>query len=96
LLAHAGFDPRHAIRFWESRHEPSERTAECTPRRASEAIAHEKWEKEAMPMRWMGSTHPYNVVRVDKLKDELRRWETKRAEARESLLRERERQESNE
>lgn len=47
-------------------------------------------------MRWMGSTHPYNVVRVDKLREELRRWETKRVEARESLLREREQQERSE
>ncbi len=36
----------------------------------------------AVPMRWMGTTHPYNVVRVGKLRDELKRWERKREEAR--------------
>ena len=36
-------------------------------------------------MRWMGSTHPYNVTRVEKLKEELRRWDRKREEARKGL-----------
>lgn len=35
-----------------------------------------------MPMRWVGSSHPMNVVRVERLKDELRRWELQREAAR--------------
>lgn len=84
LLAHAGFDPRHAVRFWEERQE-TERTAECTPARASQHAVNEKWESESLPMRWMGSTHPMNVVRVESLKEELRRWERQRQAAKRVL-----------
>jgi hypothetical protein len=77
LLAHAGFDARHAVRFWESRQE-TERTAECTPGRASNIIERREWERTSLPMRWMGSSHPMSVVRVARLKEELRRWEIQR------------------
>ena len=36
-------------------------------------------------MRWIGSTHPMNVVRVESLKEELRRWERQRHTARQVL-----------
>ena len=80
LLAHAGFDPRDAVRFWEGRHE-TERTAECTPGRAVDVVRDREWERTSLPMRWMGSSHPMNVVRVERLKDELRRWELQREAA---------------
>lgn len=86
LLAHAGFDPRHAVRFWEERNEQNERTAECTPKHATETIASERQWEQSVPMRWMGSTHPYNVTRVEKLKEELRRWDRKREEARKKVV----------
>ena len=69
------------MRFWEGRQE-TERNAECTPGRAVDMAAHAEWERTSLPMRWMGSTHPMNVVRVERLKDELRRWEIQREAAR--------------
>lgn len=33
-------------------------------------------------MRWVGQSHPMNVVRVERLKEELRRWELQREAAR--------------
>ncbi|KIP07669.1 hypothetical protein PHLGIDRAFT_23967 [Phlebiopsis gigantea 11061_1 CR5-6] len=80
LLAHAGFDPRNAVRFWEGRHE-TERTAECSPGRAGDVVRDREWERTSLPMRWMGASHPMNVVRVERLKDELRRWELQREAA---------------
>lgn len=32
-------------------------------------------------MPWTGSTHPINHVRVERLKEELKRWERKRQQA---------------
>ncbi|CCM02219.1 uncharacterized protein FIBRA_04299 [Fibroporia radiculosa] len=76
LLAHAGFDPHHALQFWEGRQETPQ-TAECSP-----AYAEAKHD-ETLQHRWVSSTHPVNVVRVQKLKEELDRWETARSKARE-------------
>ena len=78
LLAHAGFDPRHALRFWEERSE-TEQTAECTPSKAKAKAAH------TYQMRWMGSAHPLNEVRVTKLREEFERWEKERQKARKQL-----------
>lgn len=75
------------MRFWEDRQE-TERTAECTPARASQHVqTNEQWEQStaSLPMRWMGSTHPMNVVRVESLKEELRRWDRQREAARRVL-----------
>lgn len=66
--------------FWEGRQE-TERTAECTPGRAVDMAEHREWERTSLPMRWMGSSHPMNVVRVERLKEELRRWELQREAA---------------
>lgn len=90
LLAHAGFDPRAAVRFWEDRQE-TERTAECSPKRAQDVVARAEWERTSLPMRWMGSTHPMNVVRVERLKAELHEWEIQREAARLRLRQQQER-----
>lgn len=79
ILAHAGFDPREAARFWEARHD-TPKTAECSPARA-EADAVEA-QGLSLPRRWMGETHPVHEVRVTKLKAELERWEAERVAAR--------------
>lgn len=85
LLAHAGFDPRHAVRFWEGRQE-SPQAAECSHAHAADASRG----AESLPRRWMGETHPMNVVRVQKLKEELQRWEVARQAARKVRIGERE------
>ncbi|KAI0049805.1 hypothetical protein FA95DRAFT_1677283 [Auriscalpium vulgare] len=73
LLAYAGFDPRLAMAFWEHRAMvPS--TAECTP---GSAIKQEK-DKSTVAMKIMGSGHPINEVRIEKLRDELARWRRER------------------
>ncbi|KAI0078822.1 hypothetical protein K474DRAFT_1660004 [Panus rudis PR-1116 ss-1] len=83
LLAHAGFDPRHAVKFWEDRKE-TEQTAECSPAAAAKARYDD--DHAGKVMRWMGSdTHPINVQRVAKLKEELERWERVRQQMREKL-----------
>lgn len=71
LLAHAGFDARVAIQFWESR-QKDPKAAEC-------AVTHAEQPKDPnLARRIMGSTHPFHDIRVDKLKDELVRWELER------------------
>ena len=87
LLAHAGFDPRHAVRFWEGRQE-CERTAECSPKKAVQKAEDQEWLKESTPMRWVGSSHPINIVRTDRLKEELQRWEEQREKTRRRLQQE--------
>ncbi|OCH94358.1 hypothetical protein OBBRIDRAFT_789265 [Obba rivulosa] len=87
LLAHAGFDPRHAVHFWEERSgRELARTIECTPATA------ERWLSEPdsaqLVRRWMGETHPMSVTRVEQLKRELERWERERMAAREGWLQE--------
>lgn len=72
LLAHAGFDPRHAVRFWEGRQD-AEQAGECTAQPRKE---------DSRPMRWSGSSHPMNEVRLARLKEELERWEAIRQKER--------------
>ncbi|KAH9002980.1 hypothetical protein EDB86DRAFT_2894337 [Lactarius hatsudake] len=77
LLAHAGFDPRSAVRFWEDRADDRQ-SLECF---ASAAFAPEQSEEQArstFAMKIMGSGHPVNQVRVEKLRKELDRWRTER------------------
>ncbi|KAH9917033.1 peptidase family M48-domain-containing protein [Fomitopsis serialis] len=88
LLAHAGFDPRHAIHFWEGRNE-TPKTAECTPGLAEEMQRAEETSLLYLPRRWIGSSHPINLVRVQRLRDELDRWEKARFAAREKREKER-------
>jgi len=75
ILAHAGFDARYAVKFWESR---SGAEAECA--------RHGKPDPFDPPMKYarqiMGSSHhPINEVRVNCLRQELERWETERQTA---------------
>ncbi|RPD59975.1 hypothetical protein L226DRAFT_534917 [Lentinus tigrinus ALCF2SS1-7] len=81
LLAHAGFDPRQAVRFWEHRGDTPQ-TAECSPARAEVEVEHETNGAVAMARRLVGETHPVHEVRVAKLKEELDRWEKVRQAAR--------------
>ncbi|KAH0833342.1 hypothetical protein J3R83DRAFT_12411 [Lanmaoa asiatica] len=70
LLAHAGFDVRRAVEFWESRQD-APKSARCSSAKRS----------EEPPPTWnparqiMGASHPVNEVRIEKLKGELVRWE---------------------
>lgn len=73
ILAHAGFDPRLAVAFWENR-EDARKVAEC-----SSAVQSESGWKLAR--RIMGATHPVHGVRIEKLKSELLRWELERRAA---------------
>jgi hypothetical protein len=75
LLAHAGFDARQAVRFWENR-QATPKNAECSLTRAESFEQH-----ESLQRRIMGSGHPVNEVRVERLKSELTRWEKERREA---------------
>ena len=77
LLAHAGFDPRHALRFWEERGE-TEQTAECTPSTAKKQALQAN---SGYQMRWVGSAHPLSEVRIAKLREEFERWEKERNKA---------------
>ncbi|KAJ6619774.1 hypothetical protein B0H10DRAFT_2024923 [Mycena sp. CBHHK59/15] len=75
LLAHAGYDARKAVTFWE--HRSNSATAECHSAERKETPSSSFVHKIA------GSKHPVNEVRVNSLKSELLRWETeKRAELR--------------
>ncbi|KAJ7170705.1 hypothetical protein C8R43DRAFT_1059309 [Mycena crocata] len=72
LLAHAGYDARKAVTFWENRS-----AAECA---SAEPKQHPT---SSFVHNISGSKHPVNEVRVNSLKGELIRWETeKRAEMR--------------
>ncbi|KAI0833334.1 peptidase family M48-domain-containing protein [Trametes gibbosa] len=83
ILAHAGFDPRDAARFWEARQD-TPKTAECSPARAEATATTGSVVSEvlALPRRLMGETHPVQQVRVAKLRAELERWEAEREAAR--------------
>ncbi|KAJ4477166.1 hypothetical protein J3R30DRAFT_3657682 [Lentinula aciculospora] len=73
LLAHAGFDAREAISFWEQR----ALSATEYPASSDERITN----SERLIRRIAGTGHPVNEARVDKLKSELVRWETERRAA---------------
>ena len=73
LLAHAGFDARQAVQFWESRQEKPQ-TRECSASCANLPTS----SHQNLARRIMSSTHPMNEMRVTKLKDELVRWELER------------------
>jgi hypothetical protein len=73
LLAHAGFDARKAVQFWENRQENTQ-TRECSASCANLPAS----SNPNLARRIMGSTHPMNEMRISKLKDELVRWELER------------------
>ncbi|KIJ14456.1 hypothetical protein PAXINDRAFT_156119 [Paxillus involutus ATCC 200175] len=70
LLAHAGFDARSAVAFWESR-QNAPKSAECS----TVAQSHNPRTGWTLVRQIMGSSHPVNEVRIEKLKSELVRWE---------------------
>ena len=78
LLAYAGFDPRRAVHFWESRED------QCVPgsaqtvqeERERRQAAHER--HAASAMRLFGESHPINEVRGQRLRAELARWKEER------------------
>ncbi|KAL1728521.1 hypothetical protein EV714DRAFT_252775 [Schizophyllum commune] len=74
LLAYAGFDARDAVRFWENR--VSSQSLEHPPSAAQPALT-----DNVAVRNIMGQGHPVGSVRVDRLKDELLRWETERRAA---------------
>lgn len=70
LLAHAGFDARKAVEFWERR-EDTPKSAKCSSAQCADAPAAD-WNPSR---RIMGTSHPVHEVRIEKLKSELVRWE---------------------
>lgn len=69
LLAYAGFDARDAVKFWENR----DQEADCS---SSRSVKDGQIEGIANLARGItGSTHPVNEVRIEKLKQELERWQ---------------------
>ncbi|KAJ7773284.1 hypothetical protein B0H16DRAFT_1511744 [Mycena metata] len=74
LLAHAGYDARNAVKFWERR-AGAGAAIECSS-------ANERKAKEGpstfFALKLMGSKHPVHEVRVIRLKEELLRWEMER------------------
>ncbi|KAK0204894.1 peptidase family M48-domain-containing protein [Desarmillaria ectypa] len=75
LLAHAGYDVREAVSFWE------ERATSATECAHAESIDGATTKADSLARRIMGSSHPMNEMRVDRLKSELVRWETERRAA---------------
>ncbi|KAI0033072.1 hypothetical protein K488DRAFT_78082 [Vararia minispora EC-137] len=78
LLAHAGFDPRRAVRFL-ARHQ----AAECAPGAAGEQRQHGH-----LAMKLFGAGHPLSEVRAQKLERELERWREERMRVLEQRARE--------
>lgn len=72
LLAHAGFDARGAVRFWENR-SSNTKSVDCAKKASGEPSLDER-----LAMSLWGQTHPVNEIRVDALKQELARWEVER------------------
>ncbi|KAJ7593138.1 hypothetical protein C8J56DRAFT_491990 [Mycena floridula] len=74
LLAHAGFDARNAVTFWENR---SCQPTECAHAEEIDSTT----SRDNLSRSIMGSKHPVNETRVECLKRELVRWETERRAA---------------
>ncbi|KAF7424476.1 hypothetical protein PC9H_009783 [Pleurotus ostreatus] len=78
LLAHAGFDARHAVRFWEKRSEFGKSECGHADKDKDELSS---TSTRMLPRQIMGSSHPMNQVRVERLRSELDRWEAERRAA---------------
>ncbi|EIW83758.1 hypothetical protein CONPUDRAFT_80361 [Coniophora puteana RWD-64-598 SS2] len=76
LLAHAGFDARDAVTFWERRHSNTKATDCGSTVRPPESPVIQ--EARTLAHRIVGQRHPVDEVRVEKLKGELVRWELER------------------
>ncbi|KAF5342078.1 hypothetical protein D9611_001900 [Ephemerocybe angulata] len=72
ILAHAGYDARDAIRFWERRNEDD---LECH-RHGTRPDAIQQIARNIV-----GTGHPVNELRVEGLRKELDRWEAERQKA---------------
>jgi len=69
ILAHAGYDARKAVRFWETRRDAE--ITECTPPRTGSTS-----EASLLAKRMSSSTHhPRDGERVARLQAELDKWE---------------------
>ena len=66
------------MQFWEGRAEGFQ-GSECVASAAFDRAEHrESQSQRAFTLRIMGSGHPVNEVRVEKLREELDRWRTER------------------
>jgi hypothetical protein len=66
------------VQFWEDRAEGSQ-ASECVASAAFDRGDHrENQSQRAFTLRIMGTGHPVNEVRVEKLREELGRWRTER------------------
>ncbi|KAF8149908.1 hypothetical protein B0H34DRAFT_667077 [Crassisporium funariophilum] len=74
LLAHAGFDARDAVEFWETR---SGAQGDCAMH-GQPLTSHGQVK---IARRIMGDSHPVSELRVICLKEELSRWESERRKA---------------
>jgi Zn-dependent protease with chaperone function len=79
LLAHAGFDPRRAVQFWVNRAEVMQ-GSECVASAAFDRETHRETQSQqrTFALKIVGSGHPVNEDRVEKLREELDRWRTER------------------
>ena len=77
LLAHAGFDPRSAVHFWEDRADVGQ-ASECVASGAFDPEHRGEQPQNTFALRIMGSGHPVNQDRVENLRKELDRWRTER------------------
>ncbi|KAK7033145.1 Svf1-like-domain-containing protein [Favolaschia claudopus] len=70
LLAHAGYDARKAVAFWENRS-----SSECSSNAGEQR---KQYPSSSYVHNITGSKHPVSETRVTSLKGELLRWETER------------------
>ncbi|KAG6890122.1 hypothetical protein C0992_003075 [Termitomyces sp. T32_za158] len=72
LLAHAGFDVRDAVRYWENQSSNS-KPVDCGTNTYGEPSLDER-----LAMALWGQAHPVNELRADALRQEIARWEDER------------------
>lgn len=68
ILAHAGYDARKAVRFWETRGDAE--ASECSPPRTGTTL-----DASVLAKRMSSTTHPGDGERVARLQAELDNWE---------------------
>ena len=81
LLAHAGFDARDTIRFWEHRSGEDVECAKPGVKAAEPPNPNAATQKIARQIMGDQKTHPVGELRVNCLKEELARWESERRKA---------------
>ena len=65
------------MKFWEDRADVRQ-GSECVASAVSDPVHHEEQTQNSFALRIMGSRHPVNQVRVEKLREELNRWRAER------------------